>query len=279
LIKNLGLQFNMNPLLMEDILNTEHRPKLEHFEEHLLIIVKMLFLLPQSNHLQAEQLSMLLGKNILITFQEKVGDVFESVRDRLRRKSGKIRSRGVDYLTYALLDTVVDNYSYIIDNLGEKIEQTEELMQDPDKELLEDIYKFKREILFYRKSIRPVKEMIIQFHQSDSGIVSKSTLPFIKDLQDLVGHVFESVEAYHDMLTDQISMYQTTVSNRMNEVMKVLTIFAAIFIPLTFLAGVYGMNFDNIPELHYKYSYYILWSIFIGVFLAMVFYFRKKKWL
>jgi len=278
-IKQIGDMFDLHSLLLEDILFTGQRPKLEEFDEHIFVVMKMLKYDDKEKMISSEQISIILGKNFVITLQEQPGDVFGSVRDRIRKKKGRIRNSGCDYLAYALIDTIVDNYIYAIERIGEQIEDLEEhIIENPSQEVLQEIYTYKKEISFFLKVTRPVLEIMIKFKKAETDLIHQKTKPFIKDLDDLVMHGVDTLLTYRDILSDYLNIYHTSVSNRMNEVMKVLTIFAAIFIPLTFIAGVYGTNFDFLPELHFKYSYFIMWGIMITVALFMLSYFRKKKW-
>lgn len=280
LIREIGEAFELHPLILEDILNSGQRPKLEEYDNCIFIVLKMLRYDTNENMIISEQLSMVLGKTYLLTFQEQPGDVFEPVRERIRKQKGRIRASGIDYLAYALLDTVVDNYLYIIERMGEKIEDLEdEIINLSNPSVIEVINAFQREMNFLRKSIRPIKEAILQLGRLESDFVHEDTKPFIKDLIDLITHATEAIDTYRDMLAGQLNMYNSAVSNRMNDIMKILTIFASIFIPLTFIAGIYGTNFDYLPELHFKYSYLILWIVMIAVAATMVMYFKRKNWL
>ncbi len=271
--------FDFHPLMMEDIFNVDERPKIEEFDNCIFSTLKMLHL-DQNNNLISEQLSMVIMPNMLITFQEQGGDVFDSVRERLRKQRGRIRNAGPDYLAYALMDTVIDNYMYIVGLLGEKIEDLEAAVLIPDNpKLLDKIKTYKRELNFLRKNIRPAREAVLQFSKLENKLISKRTQEFIKDLQDSTVQVNEEVETYREMLSDQLMIHHSNLSNKMNEIMKVLTIFSAVFIPLTFVAGIYGTNFDFLPELHYKYSYLIFWVVLIIVALIMLRYFKRKGWL
>ena len=279
-MKEIGQTFDLHPLLVEDILNTGQRPKLEVFDNCLFIVLKMIRYEKEKQMIVNEQLSMVLGDTFLLTFQEQPGDVFEPVRERIRNQKGRIRGSGIDYLAYALLDTVVDNYIFIIEKLGEKIEDIEEeVLEKADAGVMEKINIFKREMNFLRKSIRPAREAIIQLSKLDSELIREQTIPFLKDLQDLITHAAEAIDTYRDMLSDQLNLYNSVTSNRLNDIIKVLTIFAAIFIPLTFIAGIYGTNFEYLPELHYKYSYFVFWGVIIIVAAVMLLFFKKKKWL
>ena len=280
LMKEIGQTFDLHPLLMEDILNTGQRPKLEEFDNCLFVVLKMLRYDTEKQMIVSEQLSLVLGETFLLTFQEQPGDVFEPVRDRIRKQKARIRASGIDYLAYALMDCVVENYVFIIERLGEQIEDIEEeILGSADSAVMEKINAFKREMNFIRKSVRPAREAILQLSKLDSELINDQTLPFLKDLQDLITHAAEVIDTYRDMLSDQLNLYNSVVGNRMNDIMKVLTIFAAIFIPLTFIAGIYGTNFEYLPELKFKYSYFIFWSVMLSVAVVMLIYFRKKKWL
>ena len=279
-IKQIGTVFDLHPLLLEDVLNTGQRPKLEEFDNCLFLVSKMLRYDQEKRIVISEQLSLVLGDTFLLTFQERPGDVFEPVRERIRKKKGRIRISGIDYLAYALLDTVVDNYIFVIERLGEQIEDIEEqILARAEPAVMEDINTFKREMNFLRKSIRPAKEAIMQLSKLDSELIDDQTMPFLKDLQDLITQAVEAIDTYRDMLSDQLNLYNSVISNRMNDIMKVLTIFAAIFIPLTFIAGIYGTNFDYVPELHFKYSYFIFWGVMVVVAVSMLTFFKKKGWL
>ncbi len=279
LIKRIGEIYDLHPLALEDILNTGQRPKTDEFDNCRFIAMKMLQYDEEEQQVNAEQLSLVLGKDFLITFQECPGDVFEPVRERIRKAKGRIRLSGNDYLAYALMDTVIDNYIYIVERIGEQIEDLEEqILENPQQETLHQINVFKREISFLGKVIRPAREMVTRLARSESDLFHKKTLPFIADLLDLVTHTTETIDTYREILSDYLNIYHTSMSNRMNEVMKILTIFAAIFIPLTFIAGIYGTNFEYIPELGFKYSYFIMWGVIVVVAIIMLRYFKRKKW-
>ena len=280
LMKEIGDTFEMHPLLMEAILNTGQRPKLEEFDNCLFLVLKMLRFDNEKQMIVSEQLSMVLGDTFLLTFQEQPGDVFEPVRERIRKQKARIRGSGTDYLAYALLDCVVENYVFIVERMGEQIEDLEEeILEKAEPAVMGKINTFKREMNFFRKSVRPAREAIMQLSKLDSELIHEQTIPFLKDLQDLITQAAEAIDTYRDMLSDQLNLYNSVIGNRMNDIMKILTIFAAIFIPLTFIAGIYGTNFEYLPELKFKYSYFIFWGVMLGVAVAMLIYFRKKKWL
>lgn len=223
---------------------------------------------------------MILGKTFLITFQERPADVFEPVRERIRKQKGRIRKVGIDYLAYTLLDTIVDNYIFIIERLGEQIEELEEeILGNQTQDVLTKINNYKREMNYLRKSIRPAKEFIQQLTRIDSDLIHEQTMMFLKDLLDLASQAVEAIDTYREMLSDHLNIYNTGVSNKLNEILKILTIFSAIFIPLTFIAGIYGTNFEYFPELHYRYSYFIFWGVLIVVALVMVRFFKRRNWL
>lgn len=279
-MKKLGKLFNIHPLALEDILNTGQRPKFEEYDDVLFMVLKMLRFVEDSEVVQGDQLSIILGKNFLISFHEYPIDIFKPVRERIRKHRGRIREWGADYLAYALLDTIVDNYIISIEAIGAKIEDLEEeVLDNPSQEVLSSITKYKREINYLRKSIRPARDLIINFAKNDTDLVREQTTPFLKDLQDLILKATEALDSYREMLSDQLDTYNTSVGNRLNEIMKVLTIFAAIFIPLTFIAGIYGTNFEYLPELKFKYSYFVFWGIMIVVAGLMVRFFKRKGWM
>ncbi len=279
-ISKIGKTFDLHTLLLEDILNTGQRPKMEEFDNCLFIVLKMLQYDDEKQIIIAEQLSLIISHTFLITFQERVGDVFEPVRDRIRKQKGRIREVGIDYLAYALLDTVVDNYLYLISEIGEKIEDIEVgILEDTSENTLEKINNYKREMSYIRKSLRPTKDFISMLCRLESEYIRDETKPFLNDLLDLITQATEAIDMYREMLSDQLNIFNSNVSNKMNDVMKILTIFAAIFIPLTFIAGIYGTNFEYLPELHFKYSYFIFWGVMVTVAISMLLFFKRKGWL
>jgi magnesium transporter len=280
LIEAFGKHFDIHPLALEDVLNTHHRPKIDEYEGFSLAILKMLFYDDQTQSITAEQISVLLGKNYVLSFQETEGDVFDGVRDRIQLGNGKIRQRGPDYLAYALIDSIVDSYFHILEKVGDRLEQIEDdLITNPEAELLSTIYHYKRELLLLRKSVWPMREVINQMHKEASPLIKKSTQIYLRDLYDHTIQVIDTLEIFRDAMTGLQDLYMSTVSNRMNEIMKVLTIMASIFIPITFIAGVYGMNFEYMPELKWRWGYFAVWGFMAGCAIAMLVYFRKKKWL
>ncbi|MFN2257397.1 MAG: magnesium/cobalt transporter CorA [Desulfuromonadaceae bacterium] len=279
-VKSICTRFNLHPLTIEDILHTGQRPKMEEFDHYLYFVLKMLHYDQENKVIRSEQLSIILGDSFVLTFQEQPGDTFAPVRERIRKKRGRIRNSGSDYLAYALLDTVVDNYIASIERLGEEIEDLEnEIITDPEREVLEKINLYKREINYLRKTSRPAREFILQLSRLDNDLVRESSRPFVKDLLDLSTQSVEIIETYRDVLSDYLDIYNTGVNNRLNDIMRVLTIFSAIFIPLTFIAGIYGTNFEYLPELHYRYSYFIFWGVLLVIAAVMLRFFRKRNWL
>lgn len=275
-----GGAFSLHPLTLEDIVNTGQRPKMEEYGPYLYFTMKMMRYEEKSGMIESEQLSIVLGRDYLITFQELPGDVFDPVRTRIRNGSGRVRKSGADYLAYALLDTIVDNYIFIIERLGEKIEAVEDLVgTKQNNDILERINDYKREINYLRKTVRPVREFILHLVRLDSDIIEERTKPFLRDLLDLSTQAVEITDTYRDMLSDQLAIYNTMISNRLNEIMKVLTIFSTVFIPLTFIAGIYGTNFEYLPELGYRYAYFVFWGILVLIALLMLYFFRRKKWI
>jgi magnesium transporter len=269
--------FNINGLIVADVLNTENRPKVTEYENALFVSVKMLHIV--DNESIIENLSLVLTENTIITFQEQKGDVFEPVRDRLRKQKRRIVNGQCDYLLFALLDIVVDNYIYFISELGEKIEHIEEkLIKEPSQTVVDEINKYKRELNQLRKIIIPTKEMLLNLSKIDSELIENETDIHLKELVDNINQAYDSTESYREILSDQLNSYHTYVSTKLNDIMKFLTIFSVVFIPLTFIAGIYGTNFDNVPELHYEHSYFIMWGVMIVLTVGMLYYFKKKKW-
>ncbi len=285
-IEKIGKHFDIHPLVLEDIIHTDQRPKMEDFEKYIYVVLKMLHYNESKNEIIAEQISLVLGNNFVLSFQEFQGDVFDSVRERIRNNKGRIRKTGADYLTYSLIDAIVDNYFAILEKIGEKIEELEEiLVTNPIPKTLQKIHKLKREMIFLRKSVWPLREVISSLQRDESKLIADSTDIYLRDVYDHTIQVIDTIESFRDMTSGMLDIYMSSVSNKMNEVMKVLTIFAAIFIPLTFIAGVYGMNFNthtsplNMPELQWYWGYPMALAIMGFVGISMVLYFKKKKWI
>ncbi|MEN8207948.1 MAG: magnesium/cobalt transporter CorA [Candidatus Fermentibacteria bacterium] len=279
-IEKIGELFKLHPLTTEDIVNTMQRPKFEDFNTYLFIVLKMLNYSTINTVMKPEQVSVILGKNFVITFQERPGDVFDSVRERIRESRGRIRKTGADYLAYALIDAVVDSYFLILETIGDQIEQVEDgviLNQEPDT--ISKIHKFKRAMLFMRRTVWPLREEVSLLGKSGSDLVSEPTALFFRNLYDHTIQVIDTVETYRDLISGMHDTYLSSVNNRMNEVMKILTILATIFIPLTFITGLYGMNFRYMPELFWKWGYFAALGLMLVIAAAMLVNFRRKKWL
>jgi magnesium transporter len=286
IIEKLGKQFELHPLILEDVLHTEQRPKYEDFDNYIFVVLRMLQYNEQIQDIESEQVSLILGTNFVISFQERIGDVFDSVRERLRNAKGKIRKMGPDYLAYALLDAIVDSYFAILEKIGERIESMEEkLVVNPTEKTLQLIHNMKREMISLRKSIWPLREVISGVQRSESSLISETTGIYLRDVYDHTIQVIDTVESFRDMVSGMLDIYLSSISNKMNAVMKVLTIIATIFIPLTFIAGIYGMNFNpekspwNMPELNWYWGYPAVWLVMAVVAVIMLIYFRRKKWL
>jgi magnesium transporter len=272
--------FGIHPLTLEDIVDTGQRPKVEEFDNYLNVIVKMMRLEPTDNMIHSEQLSLVWGADFLLTFQEREGDVFDPIRDRLRLGKGRIRRSGVDYLAYALLDVIVDNYMLLIERLGEQVESLEpQIIDDPRAQILGQINENRRELHFLRTSVRPARDALRELARLETDLVSPATFIFLRDLNDLVTQAVEAMDSYREMIQDQLDSHTASTGNRLNDVMKFLTVFSAIFIPLSLLAGIYGTNFAYIPELGFKYGYFIFWGALVVVAIVMVLVFKRKKWL
>lgn len=279
-IEKVGGHFSIHPLVLEDIVNTGQRPKAEDFDDYVYIALKMLYHDEKEDEVKSEQFSLILGSNFLISFQERVGDVFEMVRDRIRKGKGRIRKAGADYLAYALMDAIVDQYFIIMEVFEEKIEALEdELVEDPGPQTLETIHTMKREMTYFRKQVWPLREALGGLIRGEFSLVSETTVVYLRDVYDHTIQVIDTLESLRDVLGGMLDLYLSTISNRMNEVMKVLTIIATIFIPLTFVAGIYGMNFKYMPELEWHWGYYMVWGVMFVVVVTMVLYFKRKAWL
>jgi magnesium transporter len=278
-IETLGKHFGVHPLVLEDILNTEQRPKLEDFEDYIFIVLKFFHFVDGQNEIAAEQLAIVFGFNFLISFQERESDIFKTVRERLKNGQGRLRKHGSDYLAFTLVDAVVDHYFVVLEKLEDQIEQVEErLIADARPRVLTDIHHLKRETIRLRKSAWPLREVIGNLQRLESKLVSEFTDIYLRDLYDHVIQVIDNLETYREILSAMTDIYLTKLSNRMNAIMKILTIISSIFIPLTFIAGIYGMNFKYMPELEWRWGYFMILSFMILIGLGMLFYFKKKKW-
>lgn len=279
IMEMVGRSFDIHPLVLEDILNTRQRPKLDDYENYIFITLKMLYFGKDDDGLQFEQVSMILGHGYLITFQEQPGDVFDSVRERIRKSKGKIRRQRADYLAYSLIDAIVDNYFVVLERLSERIEAAEkQVTENPTKKTLKEIHRLKNAVIFIRKSIWPLREVIANFSKEESSLVDERTEIYLRDLYDHIIQAIDSIDTAREMLSGLLDIYLSSINNRLNEVMKVLTIFASIFIPLTFVTGIYGMNFVYMPELHVKIAYPAVLSFMVLTAVIMLIAFKRRGW-
>jgi magnesium transporter len=278
MIEKIGKYFNIHPLTLEDVVNTNQRAKFEDYENYVVSIMKMIY---YDTEMRSEQLTVVLMEGMVISFQEvDGGDAFDLIRNRLRQGKGRIRRMSADYLAYALIDAVVDCYFTILEKIGDRIEMLEdELITDPSKETMRHLHHLKREMIFIRKAVWPMRELINNLERSETELIKPSTDIYLRDVHDHTIRVIDTVETYRDLLSGMMDIYLSSVSNRMNEVMKVLTIITTIFVPVTFIAGVYGMNFDYMPELHSKWGYPAIWAVMLVMIVSLLVYFRRKKWL
>lgn len=277
-IEKIGKLYDIHPLTLEDIVHVDQRPKFEDYDNYVVAIMKMI---NYDTKVHAEQLSIVLFDNMVISFQEpQGGDAFEIIRNRLRQAKGRIRKCGADYLAYALMDAVIDCYFHAIEKIGDSVEKIEEeIITHSSKSSLIQLYELKREMIYLRKQVWPMRDMISNMVRSETKLINPSTDIYLRDLQDHVTRVIDTVETYRDLLSGIMDIYLSTNANKMNEVMKVLTIMSSIFIPVTFIAGVYGMNFENMPELKSPYGYAITWGVMLAVMIGLIVYFRRKKWM
>ena len=281
LVERVGTMFGIHQLVLEDILNTHQRPKFEEYDDHLYIVLKCLMSEDEQFSVSGEQISLIVLNNFVLVFKEKKDDLFQPVLKRIRTSKGRFRNLGSDYLTYVILDTIVDQNFILIDSLDDAITSLEDglLTSEPTQETLNTIQKLKREMITIRRHVSPIRELMSEIIRSESELVNEKTLIYLRDVYDHAIRVVESIESYRDILSGLLDIYISSVSNKMNEVMKVLTVFASIFIPLTFLAGIYGMNFEYMPELKWKWAYPSLWVVFITIPIVLLIYFKRKKWL
>ncbi|MGQ9706645.1 MAG: magnesium/cobalt transporter CorA [bacterium] len=280
-IEQLGNKCGLHPLTVEDIINTLQRPKIDEYENYLFIVLKMLYYNSKNDIIDIEQVSLVVGSNFVISFQEDIeGDVFNNVRHMLKTNKGKIRKMGADFLAYSLIDAVVDSYFSILEKLGDRIEDLEiELVKNPTMKTLHTIHNLKREMLYLRRAVWPLREVVSALERERVSLIGKKIQIFLRDVYDHIFQVIDTIETYRDMLSGMLDIYLSSISNRLNEVMKILTIIATIFIPLTFIAGIYGMNFKFMPEINWYYGYPVILLVMVSVSVIMLLFFRKKKWL
>ncbi len=279
-IARLGEHFNIHPLVLEDILNTKMRPQVEEHDDFLFISLKMLGVSEDQKNIVSEQISFILGENWLISFQERQGDIFDGLRHRAKDTKRPLRRRGNDYLLYRLLDTIVDHYYFIVEHINEKIEEIDKkVLVDPTDEFIFDVQKLKTKVINFRRVITPVRDILATVRKDENEFFEESTLIYLNDVYDHVIQLQETVESQKESLTSLLELHTSLLGHKMNQIMKVLTIMASIFIPLTFVAGIYGMNFEYMPELSFRYGYFVIWGVMISIFIGMMIFFQRKKWL
>lgn len=280
ILERIGKDFSLHPLVLEDIAGKRQRPKIEDYGEYLFLILKMISYDEHKKKIVIEQTSFIIGEQYVISFGERDGDVFEPVRERLRNRIGRLRKLGADYLAYCLVDAIVDNYFIVLEKLGDEIEAVEnELLRKPHSAILNKIHILKRELLLIHKAVWPLREVTGTLTRNESSLVSEETGIYLRDVYDNVIQIMDTTEVYRDMLSGMLDIYLSSTSNRMNEIMKVLTIISTIFMPLTFIAGIYGMNFHYMPELEWRWGYPVSLLLMALAVAAMLLYFKKKKWL
>ena len=276
-VEQLCKAFNIHSLVMEDVLNTYQRPKIENYDSYLYIVSKMIYYL--KDKLINEQLSIILGERYVISFGEKPGDVFDVIRDRIRKNAGQMRKYGADYLAYCLLDCVVDGYFGVLEMLGDRIDELEEILfNDPTIDSLQNMREIKRDLLYIQRSVWPLREVASWMERDGSKLIAASTQVYLRDVYDHIIQVIDTTETLRELIAGLMDIYLSSISNKMNQIMKVLTIISTIFIPLTFIAGIYGMNFKNMPELDWQWGYGVVIIVMVAVAIAMVLYFKRKRW-
>jgi magnesium transporter len=280
IIENIGQRFGIHPLLLEDIMNTDQRPKIEDFGDYIFAVLRRLSFDEKAQEISSEQITLIFGGDFVLSFFEKAGDTLEPVRERIRTNKGRLRRMGADYLAYSIMDTIVDHYFAVTEKIGENIDALEDsLISAPGQQVLRKLQKVRNETLFLRKAVWPLREVISRLERGESPLIREGTNIYFGVIYDHTVQIIDTVETYRDMMSGMMDIYLSSISNRLNEVMKVLTIIATIFIPLTFIVGVYGMNFEYMPELKWRYGYLFIWLIMITAAGLMVYFFRKKKWI
>lgn len=280
LVEKIGKHFSLHPLVLEDIVTTGQRPKFEDYGEYLFLTIKRISINPQPQTIGIEELSIIVGKNFVLTFQETEEDSFTPVKDRLRKGTDRFLKSGTDYLAYALIDMIVDNYFAVLEEVGELFEQVQnQVLATPTPMTLRMVYRLKNDLILMRRSIWPLRDVIIGLQRHESALLTHTTELYLRDVQDHTVQIMDTIETLRDMLAGTLDIYMSSVSNRLNQVMKVLTIIATIFIPLTFVVGIYGMNFDHMPELHWRYGYALIMAGMLLVAVGMLWWFRRNKWL
>ena len=279
-IAKLDQLFGVHPLVLEDVVNTDQRPKMEDYGDYIYVVLKMIYIEKQTQDVISEQLSLVIGPKYVLSFQEKEGDYFDNIRDRIRKAKGRVRKMGADYLAYVLVDTIIDNYFLVLEKIEEEIAQVEErLMSTAGKVSSSDIHHLKRDLIFLRKQVSPVRELVSALQRADSPLIHKVTDIYLRDLHDHVISVMDAIESFRDILSGLHDIYISGINLKMNEIMKVLTVISTIFMPLMFITGIYGMNFKYMPELEWTTGYYEILALMLIIALMMVLFFKRKKWL
>ncbi|MEX1051181.1 MAG: magnesium/cobalt transporter CorA, partial [Gemmatimonadales bacterium] len=274
-----GTGFGLHPLLMEDLVNTTQRPKAEDYGDRYYLVLKMIMVHPEKRTIEVEQVSLVLGPHWVLTFQEREADTFDPVRRRLEQAESRVRQHGPDYLMYALVDTVVDNYFQVAEGLGTRVEDLEpDVIASPDSSTLAELYAIKRALVSLRRFVGPAFDAVAHVRRGDSALIQQSTRLYLRDVEDHLVRIMETIDLNREMVQGMVDAYLSALSHRMNDVMRVLTVIATIFIPLTFIVGVYGMNFVHMPELGWRWSYPIVWGIMVSVGVGMLFFFRRRGW-
>jgi len=277
-IEEIAKEFKIHHLMLEDIRNVDHRPKADDYDDHLFVTLKMLHGI-NGKSIEYEHISFVLGKNYIISFQEKEGDIFGALRDRIKLDTGIIRKRPADYLLYRLMDNIVDSYYSVLEEIGLQVETVEEnISKNPQMEDFRQIQELKKDFIYLRKVVYPLREALNKIIKNENGCIDETNIKYFSDVYDHVIHLLDSLDTYKDLTSTLMDLYMNTINYKMNEVMKLLTIITTIFIPLSFIAGIYGMNFDNMPELRLDYGYFYILGLMAAIFIAMIFYFRYKKW-
>ncbi|MDH4038758.1 MAG: magnesium/cobalt transporter CorA [Candidatus Krumholzibacteria bacterium] len=280
LLNRFGSHFGLHPLVLEDILNTHQRPKIEEYDDYLYMVVRMLAPGTNGAELHSEQVSIILARRFVITFQEIPGDVFDPLRKRIDLGKGRVRRMGTDYLVYSIIDTIVDNYFLLLEKIAERIEEIEDsITASPQPEDLSRVHQLRRELVYLRRNIWPLRDVVISLERSETELVSEDARIYIRDLHDHVVQVIESLENFRDVLASLQDLYASSIGQRTNEVIRVLTIISTIFVPLTFLAGVYGMNFDILPELHWRHGYFAFWAVSVVLVASLIAFLRSRRWI
>ncbi len=280
LMEMVGREFGLHPLVVEDILNTDQRAKIDDYDDYIYLVLRMFYNIRGIEEIHSEQISIIIGKKFVLSFQESEGDIFDILRDRLKYNKGKVRKMGSDYLAYCLVDLIVDNYFSIVEKIGEDVESIEDMLaEDPDPDTLQRIHGIKQRMIFLRKSVWPLREAVSKFQRFENNLLSQETKLYMRDVYDHTIQIIDAIESYRDTTSSMIDIYLSSISYKMNEIMKVLTIISTIFIPLTFIAGVYGTNFHYFPEITWKYGYFGMWGVMAVIAVFMLYYFRKKKWI